>query len=71
MPRTNSGQDSPIEPIFVSVREAARLLALAPISVYRLCDDGSLVSQYQGKRRLVRLQSVKAYADRLPSERVS
>lgn len=69
MPRNTPEQTSATEPIFVSVKEAAAMLALKPISVYRLCDDGSLVSQYAGKRRLVRLESVRAYADGLPTER--
>lgn len=71
MPQSDSDQDSAIPPIFVSVKETARLLNLAPVSVYRLCDSGELVTQYQGKRRLVRFESVKAYADGLPTERES
>lgn len=58
--------DTP-EPIFVSVNEAARILSLTPWSVYKLCDEQVLVSQYHGRRRLVRYESVKAYADGLPT----
>lgn len=56
-----------IEPIFTSVKEAARLLALSTWQVYELCDRGALVSQYEGRRRLVRVESIRAYADNLPT----
>jgi excisionase family DNA binding protein len=60
---------SDIPPIFVSVAKAAEMLGLAKLTVYRMCDEQVLVSQYHGKRRLVRLASVHEYADGLPSER--
>lgn len=63
-------EDTP-EPIFVSVKAAAVMLSLTTWSVYKLCDDGELASQYHGRRRLVRLESVKAYADSLPTESAS
>lgn len=56
------------EPIFVSVNEAARLLSLTPWSVYKLCDNGQLDTRYHGRRRLVLLASLRAYADGLPTE---
>ena len=62
-----------VEPIFVSVKDVARILACSPWVVYQLLDnipDGAdrpvIDSQYQGRRRLVRLSSVKEYADGLP-----
>lgn len=60
---------SQIQPIFVSVKEAARLLNITPWSVYKLCDDQKLRSQYHGKRRLVRRDSIDEYADSLPEFR--
>ncbi len=60
---------SDIPPIFVSVAKAAEMLGLAKLTVYRMCDEQVLVSQYHGKRRLVRLASVHEYADGLPRER--
>lgn len=56
-----------IEPIFISVKKTALVLDLTIWSVYRLCDSGELESQYHGKRRLVRYDSVKRYADSLPT----
>jgi len=70
MPRQNPPHTTgELEPIFISVKETARILSLTPWSVYQLCDQGELEAQYHGKRRLVRLASVRSYADRLPTER--
>jgi excisionase family DNA binding protein len=55
-----------VEPIFVSVKDAARILSLSPWAVYNLLDDKKIDAQYQGRRRLVRLASVREYADNLP-----
>lgn len=57
---------SDIPPIFISAKKAAEMLAITPWSIYKLCDEGQLVSQYHGKRRLIRLSSVQEYADNLP-----
>lgn len=58
-----------ITPIFISVKETAKLLSLTTWSVYQLLNAGEIVSQYQGKRRLVRLDSVHEYADNLPTSK--
>jgi excisionase family DNA binding protein len=58
-----------LQPIFVSVKEAARLLTLTPWSVYKLLDAGEIEARYHGKRRLVVLTSLREYAAHLPSER--
>lgn len=62
------------DPIFVSVKEAARMLGLSEWSVYQLLDTADedsgrplIASQYQGRRRLVRYTSLVAYADELPT----
>jgi excisionase family DNA binding protein len=68
-PRRGTEEGAHLDPIFISVKQAARLLNLTPWSVYQLCDEGTLESQYFGKRRLVRLTSVRAFADGLPTER--
>ena len=60
---------SQIQPIFVSVKEAAKILNITPWSVYKLLDDKVIRSQYHGKRRLVRLDSLHEYADSLPEYR--
>jgi excisionase family DNA binding protein len=57
---------SQIQPIFVSVKEAASMLSLTPWSVYKLLDDQVIKSQYHGRRRLVRVDSLNEYADGLP-----
>lgn len=54
------------DPIFISVKDAARLLNLTTWTIYKLLDEQAIASQYQGRRRLVRLESVRAYADSLP-----
>jgi len=60
---------SDITPIFVSVKEAAQMLGITQWSVYKLCDEQAIRSQYHGKRRLVRLDSLREYADGLPEWR--
>ena len=57
-----------IAPIFVSVKEAARILGLGTWSVYKLLDSQAITSQYQGTKRLVRFDSLREYADSLPTE---
>ena len=62
---TNEGE---IGPIFVSVKQAAKALNISPWSMYQLLDAGKVRSQYSGRRRLVRVDSLRAYADNLPTE---
>jgi hypothetical protein len=57
-----------ITPIFVSVKQAADMLALSPWSMYQLLDAGSVKSQYKGRRRLVNVASLREYAESLPTE---
>jgi hypothetical protein len=57
-----------VTPIFVSVKQAADMLAISPWSMYQLLDEGSVKSQYKGRRRLVQVASLKEYADNLPTE---
>lgn len=71
-PHATTNEVSGPDPIFVSVKEAARLLGLTPWSVYQLCNSGVLASGKdltptgeEGKRRLVSMASVKEYADRV------
>lgn len=56
-----------IDPIFISVKEAAQALSLAPWSVYRLLDDQRIASQYHGSKRLVVVESLREYAASLPT----
>lgn len=57
-----------IEPIFVSVKDAAKILGgISPWSVYQLLDAGAIKSQYHGRRRLVVVDSLREYAKALPT----
>lgn len=56
---------SGIDPIFVSVHEAAKALSLSAWQVYQLLDEEAIDSRYQGRRRLVNVKSLRAYADGL------
>ena len=58
---------SPPDPIFVSVKEAARILGLTTWTVYKLLDEQEIASQYQGRRRLVVFTSLREYAMALPT----
>lgn len=54
-----------IEPIFISVKEAARVLGISPWSCYQLLDEQRIDSRYQGRRRLVVVESLREYAANL------
>jgi excisionase family DNA binding protein len=57
-----------IEPIFVSVKQAAQALGISPWTCYQLLDDKKIVSRYHGRRRLVDVASLREYARNLPTE---
>ena len=57
--------------ILVSIKEAARMLSMAPMTVYRACDAGAIESRYHDKHRLVFVESLHAYARSLPSEKAT
>lgn len=59
-----SGDD--LAPIFVSVKQAAQMLAISPWSCYQLLDSQAIESRYQGRRRLVSVESLRKYAADLP-----
>lgn len=56
-----------ISPIFVSVKEAAKALNISPWSCYQLLDRRVIDSRYQGRRRLVLVESLREYAKNLPA----
>lgn len=58
---------SQITPIFVSVKDAAQMLGLTTWSVYKLLDEQKIKSQYHGRRRLVAVESLREYAESLPT----
>jgi len=58
---------SPIEPIFLSVKDAAKALGISTWSVYQLLEAQAIESQYHGRRRLVSVTSLREYAANLPT----
>ena len=57
-----------VAPIHVTVKDAARILGISPHHCYRLlnAEPPAIDSRYIGKRRLVVLASLRAYAESLP-----
>lgn len=58
-----------IEPIAVSVIEAARMLGIGETRMRELVQSGAVESRYKGSRRLVSVASLRAYFEGLPTER--
>lgn len=54
------------EPLFVSPTEAGRLLGISRAAVYRLLASGDLSARKAGRRTLVPVESIRAYAASLP-----
>lgn len=54
-----------IEPIFVSVAEAADALAVSRWQIYELLNKQQIESRYQGRKRLVVVSSLREYAQGL------
>ena len=61
----------PVDPIFVSVKQAAEVLGISDWAMYQLLDDEDrpIDSRYKGTRRLVSVDSLRAYAANLPTEK--
>lgn len=70
MPKPDTSPEE-LEPVNVSVQVAARLIGVTPWSIYQLLNDPDcpLQSGYFGKRRLITLESVRQFANNLPTER--
>lgn len=62
-------KSAPLEPIFVSVKDAATILGVSVWTIYPKLDAGLIESRYEGSKRLVVLESLKAYAASLPTVR--
>lgn len=65
---TNVTPDVGLDPIFVSVKQAAQMLGLSTWVMYELLNANKIDSRYQGRRRLVLVNSLRAYADDLPTK---
>lgn len=55
-----------LDPIYVSVKEAARMLGVSTWLMYQKLDQQVIESRYEGRKRLVRMDSLRAYAESLP-----
>lgn len=55
-----------LDPINVSVKEAARILGVSTWLLYQRLDQQAIASTYEGRKRLVNYASLKAYAAALP-----
>jgi excisionase family DNA binding protein len=53
-----------IEPLQVTVREAARLLSHSERTIHRLIQSGELSSIGQGRMRRIPMASIRAYQER-------
>ena len=56
-----------IDPISISVKDAAAALGVSPMQIYRLCDKQAIESVYLGRKRLVLVTSLREYAANLPT----
>lgn len=56
-----------LDPIFVTVKEAARILGVSSWTMYMRLDQQAIASRYEGRKRLVSYASLKAYAANLPT----
>jgi excisionase family DNA binding protein len=57
-----------IPPIFITVDEAMRVLAMEEHTIRRLCRDNVIASARHGRRLVVSLASVREYAAALLAE---
>lgn len=72
-PEKKAGRQSTIQggqppPIFVSVREAARLLDTCRTRIYELMAKGELLHVRDGSRRKIEFRSIVERAERLAAE---
>lgn len=60
-----------IDPIFISVKQAAEALGVSTWQLYQTLNDENppIESRYFGRRRLVVVESLRRYAASLPTER--
>jgi excisionase family DNA binding protein len=57
---------SELDPIYVSVKEAARILGVSTWLMYQRLDQQAIESRYEGRKRLVSYASLKDYAAAMP-----
>lgn len=52
-----------MEAILVSVSDAARMLGIGRTHLYALIGEGKLDTRTVGRRRLIKVESIRAFAD--------
>lgn len=57
----------PMEPLLISLKDAAPVLGLSYYGFYELVEAGTIPSVYQGRRRYVTPESLRAYVAKLPT----
>lgn len=62
-----SAEVNSLDPIFVSVKQAAQALGVSTWVCYQLLDERKIDSRYHGRRRLVSVESLREYARNLPT----
>lgn len=55
--------------IAVDTRAAAQMVGLSERTVRDLCNEGRVDSRYHGRKRLVLVDSLRAYVESLPIEK--
>lgn len=63
-------RDDILDPLAVPLRETVRLLGSNRTWVYKLIGDGVLDARKQGRRTLVTVERIRAYAAGLPKARI-
>ena len=52
-------KDTAMDPLLISVQEAARTLSVGRTSIYQLIKSGELETMKLGRRRLITIQSLR------------
>ena len=60
-----------LEPIFVTVKEAAEALGMPTYRIYELLNSGEIEGRYDKSKRLVVVRSLREFAEGLPTERAA
>lgn len=56
---TTLQKDTAMDPLLISVQEAARTLSVGRTSIYQLIKSGELETMKLGRRRLITIQSLR------------
>jgi excisionase family DNA binding protein len=53
-----------MDPLLISVQEAARMLSIGRTSIYQLMNSGELETMKLGRRRLITIESLRRVTER-------